>query len=122
MWYSRDPWTSTKFNYVVHVTPRNNGSFRVRVNFETRKNYLQQVLGFSEDDIEELRDMLDGTLNCPIQDNRTFLRPRDVVVDDATSLDDALVDATAHALKKMIETVTESVEQFIESRGQDADN
>ena len=122
MWYSRGPWTSTKFNYVVHVTPRNNGSFRVRVNFETRKNYLQQVLGFSEDDIEELRDMLDGTLNCPIQDNRTFLRPRDVVVDDATSLDDALVDATAHALKKMIETVTESVEQFIGSRGPDADN
>ena len=123
MWYrNRFPWANTKFNYVLHVTPRNDGSFRVRTNVEIRKPYLRQTLGYSDDSINELSDFLRSILDCEIQDNRTFLRPREIVVDGTTSFDDALVDATAKSLMKMIETVTERVEQFIESHGQDADN
>ncbi len=122
MWYrDRFPWANTKFNYVLHVTPRNDGSFRVRVNFETRKNYLRQTLSYSDDDIGDLKTLLEGNLECGIQDNNTFLRPREIVADSAISFDDALVEATANALKMMIESVTEPVEQFIESRGQNAD-
>ncbi|MXZ03164.1 MAG: hypothetical protein F4Y88_05685 [Chloroflexi bacterium] len=123
MWHlDRFPWANTKFNYVLHVTPRNDGSFRVRVNFETRKHYLRQTLGYSDDDIDELKNLLESNLECEIQDNNTFLRPREIVDNSVRSFDDELVDATANALKKMIETVTERVEQFAESHGQDADN
>ena len=123
MWYrDRFPWANTKFNYVLHVTRRNDGSFRVRVNFETRKNHLRQTLGYSDDDINQLKIFLESILECEIQDNHTFLRPREIVGDSVTSFDEKLVEATASALKKMIENVTDSVEQFIESRGQDAEN
>ena len=121
MWYrDRFPWANTKFNYVLHVTPRNNGSFRIRVNFETRKHHLRETLGYSDDDIDELKTLLEDNLECGIQDNNTFLRPREIVADSAISFDDALVEATANSLKNMIETVTERVERFIEARGQDA--
>ena len=123
MWYrDRFPWANTKFNYVIHVTPRNDGSFRVRVNFEIRKHHLRQTLGYSDEDVNQLKSLLESNLECEIQDNNTFLRPREIVDDSVTSFDEELVDATANALKKMIETVTERVEQFIESHGQDAEN
>ena len=113
LWYSRHPWAPTRFNYIIHVYPRNDSLFRVRVNFETRKNYLRRTLGYSEDDIDELKHLLESNLECDIQDTNTMLRPREMVNESATSLDDELVDATAFALKKMIETVTEKVEHFI---------
>ena len=122
MWYrDRFPWANTKFNYVLHVTPRNDGSFRVRVNFETRKHYLRQTLGLSDEDIDELKNLLESVLECEIQDNNSFLRPREIVEDSATRFDEELVEATANSLKNMIKTVTESVEQFIETRDRNAD-
>ena len=113
LWYSRHPWAPTRFNYIIHVYPRNDSLFRVRVNFETRKNYLRRTLGYSEDDIDELKHLLESNLECDIQDTNTMLRPREMVNESATSLDDELVEATAFALKKMIETVTEEVEHFV---------
>ncbi len=122
MWYrDRFPWANTKFNYVLHVTPRNDGSFRVRVNFETRKHYLRQTLGLSDEDIDELKNLLESILECEIQDNNSFLRPREIVDDSATRFDEELVEATANSLKNMIKTVTESVEQFIETSDRNAD-
>ena len=115
MWYTRYPWATARFNYVVHVNPLKNNRFKVTVNFEIRKNYLRQTLRYSENDIEEFRVMLDSILDCPIQDNKTFLRPQYAVVDNADSLDDTLVEMTANALKNMIETLTDRVEEFVET-------
>ncbi len=123
VWYSdRQPWGRNKICYVIHAIPNDGGSWQVAVNFETRKQYLRSSLNFADDEVDELKGFLEEFIDYETQDNRTFLRLRQVVVQDATKFDDALVDATANALKTMIESVTEPVEQFIESRGQDADN
>lgn len=123
MWYrDRFPWANAQFTYVLHVNSRNDGSYRVRVGFETRKRYLRQTLGYTEGEIRELKHLLESHLECEIQDNNTFLRPRETIVEGATTFNDELLDTTTDALKKMIETVTEPVEQFVKSRCEDADN
>ena len=79
MWYrDRFPWANTKFNYVLHVTPRNDGSFRVRVNFETRKYYLRQSLGYSDENIDELKNLLESNLkNQPTRTRKRHERHLD---------------------------------------------
>jgi len=70
--------------------------------------------------LDELKNLLQSILECEIQDNNSFLRPREIVADGATRFDEELVEATANSLKNMIKTVTESVEQFIETRDRNA--
>ena len=123
MWYSdRYPWGRSKFCYVIHVEPIANDSWRVVVNFETRKRYLSDSLGYPKDKIDAFKSYLATLPKYAAQDTNAFLRSRDIVADAANALDDALMDATADALKEMIENVTPKVEEFVASLDQGADN
>ena len=121
LWYlNRPPWAYTQFNYVLHVTRRTSGSFRVVVNFETRKQYLRSQLGYSAEEINEFGSFLRGFIECSVQDDPTFLRPQMQVVDDGAALDDVLVNAAARTLRHMIESVTVKAEKFVDSHRRDA--
>ena len=127
-WYAigysdRFPWERDKFCYVLRVIEgARDGSLRVVVNFQIRKSYLRNTLRYTDNKISALKRFLGNFQEYEIEDSDLFLRPQQIVAEDVTELDDALVEATANALKKMIETVTEPVERFIEARGRDADN
>ena len=59
MWYSdRYPWGRNKWCYVIHVEPIANDSWRVVVNFETRKRYLRDSLGYPNDKIDAFKSFL----------------------------------------------------------------
>ena len=120
MWYSnRYPWGRSKLCYVIHVEPIANDSWRVVVNFETRKRYLRDSLGYPKDKIDAFKSFLTTLPRYVAQDTNAFLRSRDIVADGANALDDALVDATANSLKEMIETLTPKIEDFVSSHRAD---
>ena len=120
MWYSdRDPWSRDKFTYVVRVITRSNHSLRVVVNFQISKRYLRSSLGYPQDKIDELARFLEDLPDYDLEDTTLFLRPGHVVVEDATKLDDALVEQTSVSLGRMIEATTTKVEGFVQSQIQD---
>ena len=89
------------------------------VNFQISKRYLRSSLGYPQDKIDELARFLEDLPDYDLEDTTLFLRPEHVVVEDATKLDDALVEQTSVSLGRMIEATTTKVEGFVQSQIQD---
>ena len=114
IWYEgRYPWASTRFSYIIHVIPRKNGLFSVVNNLEIRKKYLRNKMGYSDGAISELKALLSDCIDCDIQDNGTYLRPRRTVAEYVSTLDEALIEHTAQSMATMIKAFTEKVEAFV---------
>ena len=121
IWYSdRFPWERNVFCYVLRVIKRtSDGSSRVIVNLQIRKSYLRNTLRYTDDKISDLKRFLANFQEYEIEDSNLFLRPQQVVVEDATELDDTLTDQTATSLRRMIETITTEVDGFVQSDNPD---
>ena len=121
IWYSdRFPWERNVFCYVLRVIKRtSDGSSRVIVNLQIRKSYLRNTLRYTDDKISDLKRFLANFQEYEIEDSNLFLRPQQVVVEDATELDDTLADQTATSLRRMIETITTEVDGFVQSHNPD---
>lgn len=120
LWYKdRHPWTKTQFSYIIHVYTKADGTYRVVNNLEIYKSFLRNKLGFTEDVIDEFKNYLENLLQCTLQDNKYFLRPRVMVAESATTFDDDLVEKTADSLETMIEAFTVKVEEFVSSHRAD---
>ena len=121
IWYSdRFPWERNVFCYVLRVIKgTSDGSFRVIVNLQFRKSYLRNALSYTNDKISELKRFLANFQDYEIEDSNLFLRPQQVVAEDATALDDTLAEQTATALRRMIETFTSEVDDFVQSHKPD---
>ena len=126
-WYAigysdRFPWERDKFCYVLRLINRaTDGSLRVIVNFQIRKSYLRNTLRYTDDKISALKRFLENFQEYEIEDSDLFLRPQLAVAEDVTELDDALAEHTATSLSRMIETITERVEEFVETQSHGAD-
>ena len=115
MWYqNRSPWEPVLFSYVINVSKRPDSRFNVINYFEMYKRHLRRQLKFTDDDIARLKHFLEETAQYPVID-MGILRPKDIVIEGASNLDNALVEQTANSLAKMIETFTPKIEDFIKS-------
>ena len=114
MWYSRYPWSAGNINYVLHLDQNNSeNGFEVAVNFEIRKRYLREQLGYSETQIDALTDVLRKSQmhdQVELEDTRTYLRPK--VALTAKSLDDEYAGKVVDVLRQFIEVGTPAFEHF----------
>ena len=83
--------------------------------------YLKNSLGYEDTVIDELRFLLDASDEYELPSSRASIRPRHHVRKGVNNLDDALVEETASSMKRMIETFTPKIEEFIKTNAQDSD-
>ena len=123
MWYSRHPWSAGNVNYVLHLDQDNSG-IEVVVNFEFRKRYLREQLGYSENEVTALTDVLQHLQmhdEVELVDTRTWLRLNVTLA--AKSLDDEFAGRVADTLRQFIEVGTPAFEDFESERsGADTSN
>lgn len=122
MWYvGRLPWKRYSFNYEINVNSVRDGTFDVSNHLKIETKYLKNSLGYQDAVIDGFRSWLAASDKYELPNSRSSIRPRHHVRKGALDLDDALAEETASSMKHMIEYFTPKIEEFIESRGEDAD-